>query len=180
VQAGRAPRNPWRDGAQSRPGKKCAATRNDRGLACQLKPQVEIKTTDENKPAAPAEASSAATLAKTLKDLQLDFSIPEMPAFTVIGLTPENVSHPRTARALAAAIKNGIDQNGKLKTGLAVEFAPFRLADPSKVLASYLPGASRGPYTSNTFSQAIQNASISIASAQGTSADDKSMRLGLD
>jgi hypothetical protein len=124
--------------------------------------------------------SRADQLASTLKDIQLDYSVPQMPAFTVIGMTPEGVTQPRTARALAAAIQNGLDENGKPKTGIAMEFQPFRLKDPAAVLRTYLPdGPGFQPHRFNTIEQALYSSSISIATAKGTSADDPSMRLGI-
>ncbi len=151
-------------------------------------PTMQVPAKSANASVAPAAATikeatapdvdaKAKAILKELKDYQVDFSIPDTPAFTVLGLSPESVTRPRTPRALAAAIKNGVDQNGKLKTGLAIEFAPLRLSDPTTLLEGYI--TDKQPYTSNTFSQTIQNTSISIATAQGAGGDDKSIRLGL-
>lgn len=143
-------------------------------------PPVVTKTKKEE-----AKADTGATPAAKdpqKKDLQLDYSIPDMPAFTVLGMNPENVQHPRTARALALALKEGIDENGKLKTGLALEFQPFRLYDPTSLLRSYINRPGERPdetRTMNTIDQMVRNMSVSLASAQGSEEGDKSMRLGL-
>lgn len=151
-----------------------------------LRPRVEKREAAPlagiPKAATAAEANTRAeALAASMKDLQLDFSIPDMPAFTVLGMTPENVTQARTSRALAAAIKNGIDENGKVKSGMALEFQPFRLVNPQALLKSYvLQAVQPGPRPMlSTVPQMLANTSISLGTAKGTDADDKSMRLGL-
>jgi len=60
-----------------------------------------------------------------LKAAMVDLSVPDSPAFTVLGLTPEEVARPTTARKLATSLLNGVDRNGVLQTGVAIDTVPY-------------------------------------------------------
>jgi hypothetical protein len=149
-------------------------------------PQIEVGTTPLTEAAKTQLAEQAGlpdrTLQQNQKEFIFDFSIPESPGFAILGLTPQTVDHPRTLRELALSLKNGIDENGKYKAGLAIDFAPLQLwGDDS--LAAYLGTTeiAKVPeeYSVNSLSQALTNTSVSIATTQGTSSDDQSLKLGL-
>src|SRR6185295_1042567 len=57
----------------------------------------------------------------------VDMSVPESPAFTVLGVTPETVIRPTSPRAFATSLLNGVDQNGNFQSGLAMDFVPYLL-----------------------------------------------------
>jgi hypothetical protein len=62
-----------------------------------------------------------------VKTLEFDRAIGAVPAFAALGLSPETVTHPSTPRDLAAALLNGVDPNGVVQHGIAIETAPFRM-----------------------------------------------------
>ncbi len=64
------------------------------------------------------------------------FSIPESPAFVFLSATPASVTRPTAPREFAAAIINGIDNAGRVRQGLAIEFQPALLTRPIS-LATY-------------------------------------------
>jgi hypothetical protein len=77
-------------------------------------------------PAAPGEQPGAAPAAVpspvTPSNVGLGLEVPEIPAFSVLGLNPAKIDHPTTPRELAAAINNGFDENGNFKSAVAIEF----------------------------------------------------------
>jgi hypothetical protein len=60
-----------------------------------------------------------------LKARMVDLAVPDSPAFTVLGLTPEEIAPPTTGRALAASLLNGVDRRGVLQSGVAVDTLPY-------------------------------------------------------
>ncbi len=78
------------------------------------------------------------TAAQTLPEtpagrLVVDWAVPESPTFTVLGLTPHTVTRPSHPHELATALLNGIDQNGNLQAGIALDVASYMLAYGRKV-----------------------------------------------
>ena len=59
--------------------------------------------------------------------LNLDLPIDVVPAFMALDVSPTDVNEPTTPREFGAALLSGVDRSGTLQTGLAVEFAPFRV-----------------------------------------------------
>ena len=57
-----------------------------------------------------------------------DFSVPQSPAFVVLGVTPDNVILPTSYRSLALSFLNGLDQEGDVQRGFAVDTKPYFLA----------------------------------------------------
>lgn len=126
------------------------------------------------------EKQAAAPGAMPKKNLVFDYTVPESPGFFVLGMAPENIAQPRTARELAMALKNGVDQSGKLKSGVAVDFIPAQLfgnnEDKLDVLRAMKPG---GVYPKSTLGRILYNTSVSIATIKGNESDDKSVKLGI-
>ena len=88
----------------------------------------EAVSPDEQKPK-PDDAPAK----KTGTDAQLDqrwdkldwaTPVPSSPAFTALGMSPEQVTTPSSPRDLALALLNGADHQGRIQTGFAVDFAP--------------------------------------------------------
>jgi hypothetical protein len=108
---------------------------------------------------------------KGQKASEVDLSVPESPAFAALGVTSENVLRPSSPRALASSILNGVDPNGNFQTGFALDTAPYFLAYGSRLTL----GAYRDRYAIRFLSR-IQ---LSAATTQGTSENDKAVRLGV-
>jgi hypothetical protein len=140
------------------------------------------------------EAALKDLLPKNQKFIQdkYDYSIPESPGFTIIGMTPEDVVHPRTLRDFAVALKDGVDESGKFKTGIALDFTPFQWFVRDQTMASYLrldtgdldidslrADANKLPKRKYFNSNMLASTSVSIGTTQGTGDGDESVKLGI-
>jgi hypothetical protein len=101
----------------------------------------------------------------------LDLAVPESPAFTVLGLTPESVVRPTSPRELALSLLNGVDANNNFQAGVAVDTVPFTLL--------FGEGFTLGDYRRDPVERALARLQLSVATAKGTSEDDEAVRLGL-
>jgi hypothetical protein len=123
---------------------------------------------------------------------QYDYSIPESPGFTIIGMTPEDVVHPRTLRDFAVALKDGVDESGRFKTGIALDFTPLQWFMRDQRLSEYLRvdtgdldldslrlAARQAPRRRYFNSNMLANTSVSIGATQGTGDGDESINLGI-
>jgi len=124
---------------------------------------------------APATLSTSPTstgdpLADEFNQINFDRSPSAVPAFDALGLSPETVSTPSTPRELASDLINGVDHNGVLQHGLALEAAPFRVFGPNTNLRDYR-GSSEGD-VSAMFRRWIYNFSISAATSKATNNSD--------
>jgi hypothetical protein len=86
---------------------------------------------------APPASPAATPTADELKTVNLDRALGAVPAFDALGLSPESVTTPSTPRDLATDLLNGVDKNGVLQHGLAIETAPFRLIGIRTGLRAY-------------------------------------------
>lgn len=108
----------------------------------------------------------------------LDLSVPESPAFVALGITPDKVTRPTSPRQLGAALLNGVDDQGNLQTGIAIDFVPYLALGPGDRLTL-------AEYRQNDFLDAISvrrlasRFAISAATSKGTDSDDKSVRLAV-
>ena len=140
------------------------------------------------------EAALKDLLPKNQKFIQdkYDYSIPESPGFTIIGMTPEDVVHPRTLRDFAVALKDGVDESGKFKTGIALDFTPFQWFVRDQTMARYLRldsgdldidslrvDANKLPKRKYFNSNMLASTSVSIGTTQGTGDGDESVKLGI-
>ncbi|HKC55135.1 MAG TPA: hypothetical protein VKC35_03390 [Vicinamibacterales bacterium] len=110
---------------------------------------------------------------KKVRAAMVDLSVPDSPAFTVLGLTPEEVARPTTARKLATSLLNGVDRNGVLQTGVAIDTLPYlALAGQLLTLDDY-----RKP--SNYALRFLARAQVSVGTAKASDVNDKALRVGL-
>lgn len=109
--------------------------------------------------------------AEKITSASLDLAIPESPAFAVLGLSPQEVIRPTTPRDFAAGLLNGIDKNGNFQSGVAIDTVPYLLFNGENTsLAEY---RERGNYAIRL----LTNTQLSVATAKGSSDDDKSVKL---
>lgn len=98
---------------------------------------------------------------------------PDSPAFTVLGLSPNNVSKPNSPAALAASVLNAFDDNGHFQSGAAIDVVPF--------LALRAKSHSLGQYArQDVHAYAIRvlaRTSVSFATVKGTSSPDTAVRM---
>jgi hypothetical protein len=88
-----------------------------------------------------------------------------------MNVTPAEVVRPATPRAWAAALLDGVDKNGKLKRGIAIDAAPFALFSRDMSLFEYTQLSAA--------EKMLMNTNVSFGTAKGNESDDKSLKLGL-
>ena len=127
--------------------------------------------------AVPPEAVRAsANIGNELKKLSaamVDLSVPDSPAFSVLGLTPEEIARPTTARKLAASLMNGVDRNGVLQSGVAIDTLPYL------ALAGHLLELSQYRARSGYLLRFFARSQLSLATAKASDVNDEAMRLAL-
>lgn len=101
----------------------------------------------------------------------VDLSVPESPAFTVLGVTPQTVIRPTSPRAFATSLLNGVDTNGNFQSGLAMDFVPYLLLAGDELTLR--------KYQTHPVTRLLARTQFSFATTKGASEDDKSLRLAL-
>ena len=101
----------------------------------------------------------------------VDMSVPESPAFTVLGVTPETVIRPTSPRAFATSLLNGVDKNGNFQSGLAMDFVPYLLIAGDDLTLR--------KYQTKQVVRLLSRTQFSFATTKGATTEDKSMRLAL-
>ncbi len=105
---------------------------------------------------------------KPVADIQADFLVPDSPAFDVLGVKPENVVNPASARSFGLSLLNGADPQGNIQTGFALDTAPYQFT-----------GVTLGEYRKNYFQRLLSRTQLSIGTTKGGSDDDKSVRASV-
>jgi hypothetical protein len=116
-------------------------------------------------------AVSAQDTPANITNTTLDTSVPESPAFTVLGLTSTTVTRPSTPRGLASALSSGFDTNGNFQSGLAIDTAPYMLFYGNQVSLEL--------FQTNPLVRILARTQVSVASVKGTSDADKSAKLAV-
>ena len=115
--------------------------------------------------------SPAALLSQEVKALNFDRPLSAVPAFVALDASPETVDAPSTPREFAASLLNGADRNGKLQTGLALQFAPYQIfAGPNTTIEQY-----RESY----LTRLLYNTNVSLATIKASEDNDHAQRLAL-
>jgi hypothetical protein len=86
----------------------------------------------------------------------VQFAIPNAPAMDFIGQSPDEITRPTSARALAAALLSGVNSAGKPQQGFAIEIAPGQLLAPNMDLREY----------QSTTGFLLSNLALSVGSVQ--------------
>jgi hypothetical protein len=97
-----------------------------------------------------------------------DIPIPDSPAFTILGLSPQNVTNPSSVRDLAATLINGVDRNGNFQSGIAIDTSILNLSGDQ---------VSINDYNTNFINLLWYSSQISFATAKGSNDEDKSLRI---
>jgi hypothetical protein len=106
-----------------------------------------------------------------LATANVDLSVPESPAFTVLGLTPETVVRPSSPREFASSLLSGIDRNGNFQSGTALDTTPYLLLAGA--------GLTLRKYNEAYKLRLASRTQFSFATTKGASEEDKSVRLAL-
>ena len=121
-------------------------------------------------PALVAAAALAAPAAA--QEPQFRTAVPESPAFTFLGVTPSLVSRPSSVRDLGASLLTGLNPDGVMQQGFALDVTPW----------IYVPGLSipLSEYGSSVWKRGLANLQLSfgtVATAGDSASTD--MALGL-
>ena len=108
---------------------------------------------------------------RDITPLNGDLAVPDSPAFTVLGVTPDTVTHPTTPKEFATSFLNGVDERGHFQTGLALDFVPF--------LTFFGQQTNLKEYADHPFTRFLARTQVSFATAKGITDEDKSTRLAL-
>ena len=106
---------------------------------------------------------------KTAEALNVDLSVPESPAFAVLGLTPNTVLRPASPRDFASSLLNGLDQNGNFQSGIAIDTAPFMLFNGENITIR--------DYNEQYLTRLLSRTQFSFATTKGASSEDKATRV---
>ena len=80
--------------------------------------------------------SQSQTTADSLAAMYIDFSPPDLSAFTLLGVNSNSVARPGNLKELSVAFLNAASMNGKITPGIAIEWSPFHTFGSSS-LARY-------------------------------------------
>lgn len=109
-----------------------------------------------------ASYSQSANDTLTIDDLYIDFTAPEITAFSILDLEMQEVVTPGSTKEFLTSVLNYVDDAGNVKPGLALEWAPFH---------TFIKNVPQ-----KGFGRSIRNLSISFATA---STDTTSSQMGL-
>jgi len=118
---------------------------------------------------APSRVISAPARAADISGVFGGLMLPESPAFTMLGLTPE-IIRPASPRGLALSFMEGIDVNGNVQDALAVDMAPYLLFSGKEL--------SLQQYRDNKRERDLSRIQLSLAVAKGSSDNDEARRFG--
>ena len=96
-------------------------------------------------------------------------AIPESPAFSVLGITPDKVVRPGNGRELALALINGVNENGNFQNGVALDFSPYLLLFGDNLTLA--------EYREHSFAQFASHVQLSFGTSKGQDDKDKSERV---
>ena len=105
----------------------------------------------------------------TADTTNVDLSVPESPAFTVLGFTPNTVIRPASPKAFATSLLNGLDQNGNFQSGLAFDLTPFMLVNGENITIK--------DYNDHYLTRLLSRTQFSFATTKGASSADTATRL---
>lgn len=105
----------------------------------------------------------------TADTTNVDLSVPESPAFTVLGVTPSTVVRPGSPKAFASSILSGLDQNGNFQSGLAFDLTPYMLFNGENITIR--------DYNEHYLTRLLSRTQFSFATIKGSSADDTATRV---
>ena len=96
-------------------------------------------------------------VAQSGEKLTVNYAVPEMPATTVLGLTPAKIARPITSKDFASSLIDGIDEDGHVRQGIAVEasLGMFRV-----------PNVSLQQYQASRWARVLSNLMVSFATAR--------------
>jgi hypothetical protein len=126
----------------------------------------------------PANAANSKDCVQTSVGCDLNATVteivaPDSPAFTILGLSPNNVSKPNSPASLAASVLNAFDDNGHFQSGAAIDVVPFLILRAKSYSLGQYTDKGIHAYTIRVLSRT----SVSFATVKGTSSPDTAVRM---
>jgi hypothetical protein len=121
-------------------------------------------------------SSSQPVAASPLQKARLDLATPDVPAFTALNVSPTKISTPTNVKDFVAALASGINANGQVQSGVAIEVSPFQLLDNalsrtisrnSDFLQKYLGGLALSAATNSVVSGTASNMQVALGAHTG-------------
>lgn len=80
---------------------------------------------------------------QNINDYYLDFSVPDLSAFTLMGVNPNAIARPGNTKELAANVLNIASGGKNITPGIAIEWSPYKTFETkeNRTYASYKNGA---------------------------------------
>ncbi len=105
---------------------------------------------------------------RSATNVRSDLLVPDSPAFSVLAVAPETVVRPESPRDFAVSVLNGVDPEGNLQSGVAIDTAPY-----------VLTGVDLIDYRLDPLERFLSRTQLSIATVKGSSANDESVRASV-
>jgi hypothetical protein len=116
-------------------------------------------------------AGTAQSLSAQTEIAPPDLSVPESPAFTLLGVTPQNVTRPATPKAFQTALLNSVDSDGKLQSGVSIDTSPYLLYAGNMLTIDQ--------YRRDAAAQILARTNLSLASTKEASGSAEHLAAGL-
>jgi hypothetical protein len=115
-----------------------------------------------------SEAAVALIDTTSTGDLNPKYLVPDSPAFAILGVTGDGAIHAQSPREFAVGVLNGLDKDGNLQNGMAIEWAPFAKSETKRLF---------GAFKEDDTAKALSRFALSFATTHGESDPDKSLRM---
>lgn len=98
---------------------------------------------------------------------RIKIEVPQSSGFTLLGVTPENIIEPNSGQELGVSLLQGLDTNGNLQTGYALETRPFLWNQDEYI------------FERTKINRILSGFKVSFATTSGASDDDQATRYGI-
>ncbi len=88
---------------------------------------------------------------------RLDLSVPDSPAFVALGVSPTEVTRPRTTSELTVALSSILDGDGSLNAGIAIDVG----------LEAFLPAITVASFRESYVERLLRRIQFGVATSQG-------------
>jgi len=112
---------------------------------------------------APAATTSATVVdsAKPVGGFAANLPTPVSPALVVLSVAPDKAVQPTSLNGLATSLVNGVDKDGRVQSGVALDVTPFMVWGAKHV--------SRNTYVDNPLVRVLARTSLSLATTKASS-----------
>lgn len=108
---------------------------------------------------------------RSARELSAKYIVPDSPAFYILGVSGDGAIQAKSPREFAVGVLNGLNKDGHLQNGIAIEWAPFAKALTQGADARYQVFKTDPP------AKALSRFALSFATVHGESDPDKSLRM---